>query len=268
MSPEQVVQHYEMGGFDFIAITDHHHRTDLSELSGPEFLVLPGIEVNSAKDSMPYGTGFHITGINVATGIERRPDWTGQGLVDAILDAGGLPIVAHPYWSGLTHAEIASLQGLLGLEVYNTTTESAIGKGHASVVWDDLLCRGNHLLGMAVDDSHRPGFDSLRGWVTVRAPELTAGAITAALRGGYFYASNGPQLHDVRWEPADAKGGAAGSVRVRCSQVRTVGLMADIKLGARVSSGAVERAANARRLRPDGLPEGVTAGSLLTGAEF
>ena len=267
MAPEQLVRHYEMGGFDFIAITDHHHRTDLSDLSTPDFLVMPGIEVNTAKESMIYGGGFHITGINLTQGIERRPDWTGQALVDAILEADGLPILAHPYWSGLTHEEIAPLDGLLGLEVFNTTTEAAIGKGHANVIWDDLLRRGHRLLGVAVDDSHRPGFDSMRGWVAVRAPELTAPAITAALRAGHFYASNGPQLHDVQWEPADANGGG-GTVRVQCSPVRTVGLIADASNGARVSAGTLERAANARRLRPGGLPEGVTAGSLLTGAEF
>ena len=57
-------------------------------------------------------------------------------------------------------------------------------------------------------------------------------------------------------------------MRVQCSPVRTVGLIADASNGARVSAGTLERAANARRLRPGGLPEGVTAGSLLTGAEF
>ena len=229
---------------------------------------MPGTEVNTAKDSMPYGCGFHITGINVGTGIEKRPDWTGQELVDAILAAGGLPIVAHPYWCGLTHDEISPLRGLLGLEVYNATTEVAIGKGHASVVWDDLLYRGHHLLGLAVDDSHRPGFDSLRGWVTVRAAELTAESITAALRAGHFYASNGPALHDVRWERDDANGDVSGTVRVNCSPVRTVSLIADGNHGARVSSGRMELAARARRLKRDGLPEGTTNDSSLTGAEF
>ena len=143
---------------------------------------------------MTYGGGFHITGINLTKGY-RAPAGLDRPSARRTpsFEADGLPILAHPYWSGLTHEEIAPLEGLLGLEVFNTTTEAAIGKGHASVIWDDLLRRGHRLLGVAVDDSHRPGFDSMRGWVVVRAPELTAPAITAALRAGHFYASNGPQ---------------------------------------------------------------------------
>jgi hypothetical protein len=44
---------------------------------------------------------------------------------------------------------------------------------------------------------HRPGFDSLRAWTMVKAPELTREAIVTALRAGHFYASTGPIIRDV-----------------------------------------------------------------------
>jgi len=41
-------------------------------------------------------------------------------------------ILAHPYWSGLTMEELFSLEGPLGIEVYNSTCLRGIGKGLSS----------------------------------------------------------------------------------------------------------------------------------------
>ena len=60
-----------------------------------------------------------------------------------------------------------------------------------------------HEDGLATDDAHdhhgrgdvsTPG----RGWVWVRAAELTPAAIITALRAGDFYASTGVRLREVR----------------------------------------------------------------------
>ena len=55
---------------------------------------------------------------------------------------GGLAVLAHPYWSGLTYADLLQYEGHIGLEVFNTVCEGMIAKGHSSVQWDDLLSRG------------------------------------------------------------------------------------------------------------------------------
>jgi len=47
------------------------------------------------------------------------------------------------------------------------------------------------------------------GWVWVKAQELTQEALLAALAQGHFYASSGPQIHDLHWE--------GEQVHVRCS---------------------------------------------------
>jgi hypothetical protein len=127
---------------------------------------------------------------------------------------------------------------------------------------------------VAVDDSHRPGQDSLRAWTVVRAPDRAPASIMGALRAGHFYASCGPEILDVTWEPQEGAGPggdepAGGTVTVRCSPVRAITLVADATKGGRLNAGAFGMALRARRLRDGGHnPQGVTDGSRLTGGEF
>ena len=81
-------------------------------------------------------------------------------------------------------------------------------------IWDYVLSLrlgkigGEPLYGLAADDAHqyfveqavsRPG----RGWIMVRAEELTADAIVGAMRAGNFYASSGVNLESIE---SDGKG--------------------------------------------------------------
>ena len=113
----------------------------------------------------------------------------------------------------MTLAEMIDLEGLVGLEVYNSTC-ARFGKGLAAVHWDDLLARGCLPWGLAVDDTHWEGRDWGRGWVMVKAGELAPGAIVEALAAGCFYASQGPEIYDVRVTPEE--------VYVRCSPVAAI----------------------------------------------
>ena len=106
-----------------------------------------------------------------------------QEAIHRLRDAGGLVVVAHPYWSGHMSRDLLSLEGCLGLEVYNGGCEVDDAKGFATVHWDDLLAAGQRLWGLAVDDAHwRDGdHDAGLGWVWVKAQGLTPGAILEAL---------------------------------------------------------------------------------------
>lgn len=267
MPPDKLVDHYIAGGYDFTFLTDHHKVTDLAGASKQDFLALPGTEVGCP---LPDGRSYHIIGLNVQETIAREDRPTGQQCVDAIRQQGGLAVVAHPYWSGLTVADLLALQGYTALEVYNATTETAIGRGYSIVHWDDLLSAGRPLLAVAADDCHRPGFDSHRGWTMVKAPALAPQAIADALAAGLFYCSTGPVIHELAWEPGPSGWDAPGGVvRVRCSPARAVTLVADATKGGRVEAGRFGETRRARRLRVEGqLREGLRDGDLLTGAEF
>jgi hypothetical protein len=141
---------------------------------------------------------------NIAA-VERQREATGQPMIVHI---------NHPnfVWS-LTAEQVAEVAEAKLIEVYN---------GHPSVnhlgdetrpgdeaIWDmanTIRLRdmeAEPLLGVATDDSHHyhggdvsPG----RGWVMVRAPELSADAIVLGMERGDFYASSGVTLEKVDFD--------------------------------------------------------------------
>ncbi len=275
MPPDRLVAHYSYAGWDFLAITDHWKVTTFPEGTAlPDITLLPSIEIGTAAGSTRAGTNYHVVGINVQEELPRREE-TGpaaaQWYVDAIREQGGEAHIAHAYWSGLRLEDLAAVKGCYALEVYNADTEVHIGRGLSAAVWDDLLTERLPWCAVAVDDCHRPGYDSLRAWTVVRAPDRSPEALMDALRAGHFYASNGPEILDVRWEPEGTRNGVpyGGAVTVRCSPVRSVSLVADATRGSRVNAGPFGMTQRARRLRGEtGRPEGVLEGELLTGAEL
>jgi hypothetical protein len=258
MAPQRLIEHYLMGGFDFIAVTDHEKITDCTHLSSRDFLILRGAEYRGGPAAA--GSVFHIVGINPEDEFRRRDGMSSQDVIDEIRRVGGEAIIAHPYWSGLTTADLLSVRNYLAIEVFNATCETAIARGLSSVHWDDLLTRGRLVWAVAADDSHRPGFDSLRAWAVVRAPALTKGAIMDALRQGHFYASTGPEIYNVQVNGTE--------VRVECSPVQTIALVADPTKGAQLGAGRYGPATRARRLRGPQLAQAICDGDALTGAIF
>lgn len=154
-----------------------------------------------------------------------------QETVNRLRVAGGLVCLAHPYWSGQMSKDMLALEGCFGLEVWNGSCEVVDGKGLSTVHWDDLLAAGCRLWGLAVDDAHwQPDGpdDAGLGWVWVKATVLTQEAILHALEQGYFYASSGPQIHDLQLE--------GGQARVRCSPAVAVDFIGDGPLSHRVAA--------------------------------
>ena len=259
MSPEALVRHYQMGGYDFVAITDHDRLTDRTHLSSPDFLVLRGIEVQVGRAEL--GERYHVVGIGISEPVDPRHWESAQATIDAIREAGGEAIVAHPYWSGLTVSDLLALRDYLAIEVYNTGCEVGNGRGHGECWWDEMLTRGRPTLAVAADDSHWPGFDSLGAWVMVKAPALTAEAMMAALRAGSFYCSNGPQIESLSWDEG------AHRVEVHCSPVGVVALIADPTLGSCLGAGRFGIERHARHVWGDRpWAEGLVDGAPITGA--
>jgi hypothetical protein len=136
--------------------------------------------------------------------------------VKAEAEKTGKPVLAHlnhPNWKwSITGDDIAHVLEERYFEVY-TGADDCWNDGDAQhpsndATWDYVLAlrlgrlRGDVLYGLATDDAHEyfksrapsaPG----RGWVMVRAEELSADAITRALLAGEFYASTGVTLEEV-----------------------------------------------------------------------
>jgi hypothetical protein len=242
LPPALLVHHYEEAGFDVLAITDHWVLT--VEPSTDGLLVLPGTELDAALDGP--GREAHV----LALGVGAAPDPPGAAFpplaatVDWVEQAGGLAYLAHPYWSGLRVDELEGCDGLAGLEVYNAGCELEVGRGLAGVHWDAVLERGRPWLGIAVDDSHHPGFDSGLAWTWVRAGERSAGAVLAALREGAFYSSTGPAIEEVALD--------GGTIELRTTPARSITLMTGRARGASVNTGRSDYAYRGEILERNG----------------
>jgi hypothetical protein len=226
LAPDLLVRHFDWAGYDVLAITDHWVRT--VERSTRTLLVIPSTELNATCG--PSEDDAHV----LALGVEADPDPPDsfaplQEVVDWIREHGGLPYLAHTYWSGLRTEQWDGCEGLLGLEVWNSGCELEIGRGDASIHWDEALERGASLQGLATDDSHHPGYDSGFAWTMVRAAERSQEAVLAALRAGSFYASTGPIIESVEVD--------GNAVVVRSSPAQNVTLVSSRHRGARANAG-------------------------------
>jgi len=193
-SPEEAMRLYREAGYDFLAITDHGKVTDIGSRAPDDLLLLLGVEFDG--DQSDVGDSYHIVGFGLAKADKLPPEMTAPAAIEWIRAHGGEAVVAHPYWSGLVVSDLAKCREALGVEVFNTTCHLMLGKGHSSVIWDDLLARRMRAWGLAVDDCHGDA-DATTARVIVKAQKLSREAIMAALRRGLFYSSYGPQFEGI-----------------------------------------------------------------------
>jgi hypothetical protein len=208
-SPQAVAAWYRGHGYSFAVITDHNRYTDVKSLNQfKDFLVMPGEEVSMNIGKQEY----HVNGINTRRLVEPFHSGDGGELLrraaEEIRKAGGIAQVNHPYCKGrLTENAIRSVDGVFLLEMHNAMVST--GAEH-EMLWDNLLVKGMEIYGTASDDAHyykptgksdwgHPG----KGWVVVRAPDLTADAIATSLGKGDFYASTGVTLAGISAGPEE-----------------------------------------------------------------
>jgi hypothetical protein len=222
-----LVRHYDWAGFDVLAITDHWVRTDEPSTDG--LLVIPSTELDARVDGAAVDAHVLALGI-VADPVVPESDFDGlDETVAWVLANGGVPFIAHTYWSGLRAEDFEGCEGLVGLEVYNAGCELEVGRGFAAMHWDDVLEHRRPFYGIAVDDSHVSGFDTSLGWVWARCRERSADAVLDALRTGAFYSSGGPEIRALEVDDV--------SVVVRCTPARSVTAVGERRAGSRVNAG-------------------------------
>ncbi|MEO8596667.1 MAG: CehA/McbA family metallohydrolase [Candidatus Solibacter sp.] len=217
-APSDVAVWYREHGYNFLLLSDHNHLTESAPLNAAhqdpgKFILLQGEEVTDAWQDKP----IHVNAYDLATELQPRHGTTVantiQNNVDAILAAKALPSINHPnYGWAVTADDLLRVQNLGLMEVYNghPTVNNVGGGGFQSLdeMWDVLLSAGRRIKGIAVDDAHhfkrfgREFANPGRGWIEVRAEELTPAALRQAIEQGQFYASTGVKLADVQITPA------------------------------------------------------------------
>ncbi|MBC7255191.1 MAG: CehA/McbA family metallohydrolase [Chloroflexi bacterium] len=230
LDPEEAIAWYRAHGYDFVAITDHWVYTRGRRI-GQDFITLSGAEL--------HGEGYHLLALGLISLPDRSLADDPQATVRAVCARGGLAFFAHPYWTGQRPSDMALVQGLAGIEVYNAVCEEMQGLGYARVHWDELLGRGLRLFGLAVDDVHWRAEHNAqgKGFVMVKAERLEEGSILEGLAKGHFYASTGPRLEDLRveWDEAGQM-----ALHVHCSPCRQITFYAHGPTGRRFTAPAGE----------------------------
>lgn len=213
-TPDEVVQWYRTHGYQFLVLTDHNFLTNVTGLNAvhaadEKFLVVRGEEVTTSAGEKP----IHINGLDVTRVVDAYSGPTVvdtlQRNIDGIRAAAGVPHINHPNFGwAITVEDLRAARNYKLFEIYNghpiVNNQGGGGVPGLEEVWDRLLTNGTIVYGLATDDAHTfrdPGNPMVaapgRGWVTVRAPRLETGALTAALERGDFYASTGVVLDDV-----------------------------------------------------------------------
>lgn len=210
-APDAAVRWYKEHRYQFIVLSDHDAVTPVEGLNAVfaapgKFLVLPGEEITDRFEGAPV----HLIGIGVR---EAVPAQGGTNIPEvltrdarAIRAAGGVPHINHPNFGwALSAAQIAAADAR-HFEIWNghplVNNHGGGGSPSAEEIWDGVLSTGRVIFGVASDDAHHfkgefspasaanPG----RGWIMVRATELSAAAILAAIDRGDFYSSTGVEL--------------------------------------------------------------------------
>jgi hypothetical protein len=212
-TPAELCAHYAGLGFDVLAITDHWHVT---EHEHPGLLTLPGSEL-SCRHPGPTGEAEALA-LGVASLPEPRERFGDlEAMAEWIAGQGGVPVLNHPYWSGISGTDVLSAPSVAVMEIWNGGSEVMQGNGLSTVHWDDALSGGRMVWGIATDDCHSPGQDSGIGWTWVHAAERSAEAVLDALRRGASYGSAGPRLDavEIGEETVEVRSSPAASIRLR-----------------------------------------------------
>ncbi|WP_105615202.1 CehA/McbA family metallohydrolase domain-containing protein [Vallitalea okinawensis] len=252
-TPEEIKDIYKRNGYSFVAFTDHDVFTDLDHLNDEEFLVYPGMEIKSLLSSSPDKCGdfrgYHLlclsgpndeeNGNKFEKGEIMRPllndldtyHSNTQELVNTLINRGVMVTVNHPIWSRLLPEDLLNIDHYFALEIYNSQCAvDGDDTGTGVVYWDLLLRKGMKVWGFAADDNHNkdviniPGgkkiledherWASCKGWVCVKAKDLTKNSIAMALKEGRFYSSTGPEI--LEYQIID------NCVNVKCSKVKRI----------------------------------------------
>ena len=236
MTPEDIKRIYMEKGYSIVAYTDHEVMAPHPELTDNEFLALTATEisVNDRYDcDFAFAKTYHL---NIYSPYENKSSfrsfdksqiWLEKSLQYVTVEQSGcnyrrtygtecvnemirmaneegcLVSYNHPVWSQQNYSDYIGLKGLWGVELYNTAC-ARNGYVDSPKPLDDLLRVGERPFPLASDDAHLLN-DCFGGFLMVRAGDLSYDSIFGALKRGDFYASSGPEFHEISIEDGKVK---------------------------------------------------------------
>ncbi len=219
-TPEEMVALYKSCGYDAVAFTDHWKYHETGNIDG--MLILAGCEYDTGIRETIEGV-MHIVGIGMREKPELTRENTRQEIIDKINELGGIAVLAHPCWSLNSVDDAKKLSGFSACEIFNSCSEAHESQRAYSDHFIDICSNnGMYYTIFATDDAHfYDGTDETRGFVYVKADELSESAILDALRRGDCFASQGPELF-VKKE--------GNTIIIDCSPCSIVGVLSNFSI--------------------------------------
>ena len=135
-APEVTAQIYKEAGYDAIALTDHWVYGEADEICG--LPILSGAEYNIGFVDCNEGV-YHILSLMCEREPSVNKDFSAQQIIDAIAEAGGISVLAHPAWSLNTPEMIKELRGFDATEIYNAVSDINFSRRGDSTLIVDML---------------------------------------------------------------------------------------------------------------------------------
>jgi PHP domain len=205
LTPTELCAIYRDAGYHALAITDHFMErygfpiVDTTGFRTENFTTLLGAELHGP--GLMLGP-WHILSVGLPTDFAHSTaDETGPQVAKRAHDAGAFVAIAHPAWYALFYEKAKEMDFADAIEVFNTTCHYDNDRGESWYLADQFLMTGRRPFAIATDDAHcstRP--DTFGGWTMIKSEALDPDSLLAALKAGSFYASTGPDLHDIRIE--------------------------------------------------------------------
>ncbi len=222
-TPAEAAAYYKSLGHSFLALTDHNVYMYHKELTTDDFLLLPGVELNTIPQNgdpvQHHIVGIGVEGeVDIPEGARYDQEWLAardaQDLIDELVAHGNLAVFCHPHWSHADMQEAKGLENIVGMEIMNYGCHMSWNCGLGDAYYDAALWSGNMMWALATDDSHNLHPFTCGACIAVKCAALTNRDITQAIRDGSFYATTGPEIYDFYIED--------GTVRLTCSDARSI----------------------------------------------
>ncbi len=189
--PRTLAEYYRSHGYQFLGIADANTYTWTETYQSRALTGIPMI-----KASYPFGDLLALDLDHWLNAADL------QDAVEWIVQDGGMPIIASPYWHEKPEVleAVRTLRHLFGIEIYNARVAAlAKDEADATPLWDDLLTRGQHVYGFAGDDVRSlQGIGSPasqgRAWVEVLAADASRESLLRSFRRGAFFVSTGARF--------------------------------------------------------------------------
>lgn len=234
LTTEEVCQKYKEAGYDFLAVTNHFLKnydfpiTDTLNFRSDNFTTILGAELHVPTTEM--GEVWHLVALGLP--LDFSPPTNGENgpqIAARALESGAYVYIAHPNRCVMTEQDAHTLGFVHGVEIYNGGSHDENDRADSWSYLEVLLGRGKHYFAHAADDFHGIPYrrDFGLGWIHLKSESLEPAALLEALKAGHFYASTGPEIHNIDVIPGER-------IKIECSPVDSIFISGDVARAKRV----------------------------------